>query len=267
MVRILHRLVQEVTEFTPVKRTALCLTGHLRNFFAVWPSLESNLIRLLEPDVFAFTWSDTTGMFMHIEDMTHPSYKLGYDPNSPPIPPGYIDEVKKVLKPKKMQVSDPAEFKDLIDDLTVRHRDVEPEWIYHRAKPKFQMVLGRMLCMHLKRAHEMQHGFIYDQVIFTRWDVEHCKPMHICMSDDDLNDNIIVPNVYSYEGLSDIWAAGPSKMMDVYGNILPCLDLVKSTPGFHTNPHQWLESHLRYYGIKYLIKPIPVAIHNRPEVR
>lgn len=247
-------------------RTALCLIGHLRDWDAVWPSLKENVIDPLQPDIFGFTWSDSLGFHMHVHDRSHPSFSIGYDPNSPAIPPDLIDRIHDRLKPKVLQIMDPAEVKDFLDETTIRHRDCEPDWIFHRARPKFQMAYTKMAGIKLKRQYEKENNLIYDRVIFTRWDWHHAEPLTKYI-DMYPNDKVLIPNKYTYGGDCDMWAMGPSHLMDMYANILPTLDMVKTIPGFHTNPHHWMRWHFQYYDIPYIVADLNMGIWNRPEAK
>lgn len=246
------------------ERVALCLVGHLRDWDAVWPSLKENVIDVLQPDIFGFTWSDSLGYFMHVFDRSHPSFQVGFDPASPTVPQDLIDRIHDRLKPKMFQIMNSEDIKEYLDELAVKYKDCEPDWIFHRARPKFQMMFNRMSCIKLKRQYEKENNIVYDRVIFTRWDVHHAEPIDTYIK-KYVNNKIIIPNKYTYGGLCDIWCMGPSHYIDIYANLLPALDIVKNIKGFHTNPHQWLKWHLEYYNVPYMIDNLNIGIWNRPE--
>ncbi len=238
-------------------RTALILTGHVRTFEKVWPNLKKHVIDPWRPDIFGFIWSDTFGFHNHVLDTEHPAFKLGYDPNSPSLPAAYIDHVRDLIRPTRLELKNPKDISTDLDDLTKKHADVRSPYIYHWERPKYQSYWSRTAGWNLKRRHEKEHGFIYDRVIFSRWDLDQLGPLSL---DQYPRDVLILPSAYTYGALCDFWAMGPSHMIDVFCNALTTIDLVKLTPGFHTNPHEWTKFHLDYYKIPYIIIDIPIEL-------
>lgn len=257
MVGILHRLSQEAER---MPRIALCISGHFRDFEVAWPSLKKHVIDVYEPDVFAHAWSDTFGHFMHTRDRHHPSFDLGYDPNSNPVSSSYANSVATRLQPKAFKMQDPASIKLLVDRLLSDNKQVEPDWEWHRPRPKYQMIYGRTQSIKLKQQYERSHDFRYDRVIFTRWDIVHESSLPVWAMYDQ---RLLIPTRYSYVGPADVWASGSSDQLDTYGSMLDQLPDVRQTPGFSADPHLWLNSHLVHNNIDFVLCDIPVMIANR----
>jgi hypothetical protein len=244
-----------------MQKIALCLTGHFRNFEIAWPYLKKHVIDPYQPDVFGFAWGDTFGNFMHAKDKDHPSYTLGYDPASQDIPRDYAESVAKRLHPKVLEVFDPTSINPLLDELIAKHKDVEPDWEWHRPRSKYQMLYGRAHCNNLRLEYEKLRGASYDKIIFTRWDIIHEDPLpQWCLWDTRL----ILPRRYAYNGPSDIWAVGTSSQVNAYADMLSSYDAVKQTPNFVSNPHLWLRDALAYSNVEWILCNIPVMIANRP---
>lgn len=238
-------------------RTALILTGHVRTFDLVLSNLRKHVLDPFQPDVFGFMWSDTFGYHQHVQDRDHPAAELGYDPSSPRIPEDYVASVVERLRPAGFRCMDPAEVSSEIDALTLRHQDVRSHYEFHWERPKYQTYWSRVAGWRLKRQHEKANGFIYDRVIFSRWDVDHIAPLR---AEQYPTDRLVSPLAYSYGAMCDFWAMGPSMHIDVFCNALTTIDLVKVTPGFHTNPHEWTRSHLDYYRVPYIIADVPIRL-------
>jgi hypothetical protein len=242
-------------------RTALCITGHFREFDHVWPSLRKHIIERFNPDIFALSWSDSFGLYQHKLDQRDPSFALGYDPKSPQVPPGYIEDVQRRMNPIVLRVVDPIKLTALLDYLIKKYAKVESLYDFHRPRSKYQMMWARSQCMALKREYEAKQGFTYDRVIYTRWDILHENTIPDAAFTDE---RLVIPRTYTYNGPGDIWLSGSSWQLDAFGNMLDDIDTVMKTAGFHTNPHEWLRDQLAYYQIETVMMPIPVSIFNRP---
>lgn len=245
-----------------MQQIALCLTGHFRNFEIAWPYLKRHVIDPYQPDVFGFAWGDTFGDFMHARDKSHASFRLGYDPSSAQIDPSYAETVVKRLVPKSMEIHDPREIDLLLEGLVDRHRDVEPDWEWHRPKSKYQMMYGRARCNQLRQEYEAAMGISYEKIIFTRWDIVHENALPTWTTWDT---RLLLPMRYAYGGgPSDIWAVGTGTQIDCFANLLDNIDTLKQTPGFKSDPHHWLRDNLAHTNTEWLLCDIPVMIANRP---
>lgn len=257
MVGILHGLSQEAGR---MPRIALCISGHFRDFEVAWPSLKKHVIDVYDPDVFAHAWNDSFGHFMHAKDKHHPSFDLGYDPSSKQVPSNYANSVAARLQPKAFKLQDPTTIKQLVDQLAEANKPFESSWEWHRPRPKYQMIYGKTQAIKLKRQYEQLHGFKYDRVIYTRWDIVHEAALPSWAVADY---RLLIPSRYSYVGPADIWASGSSEQLDIYGDMLDQLPDVRQTPDFCTDPHLWLNSHLIYNRVDFVLCDVPVMIANR----
>jgi hypothetical protein len=197
------------------------------------------------------------GFYMHVLDRNHPSFKIGYNPDSISIPDGLVESIKERLSPKILKLQDPREIHKELDELVTRHEDVTAPWEFHRDRSKYQTFWSRSACINLKSQYEKENDIVYDRVIFSRWDIRYTGPLNFEQYPKDI---LVLPSAYTYGHLCDFWAIGPSHLIDIYARSLDTLDLVKTTPGFHTNPHEWTAWHLEYYKVPYLIADIPIFL-------
>ena len=239
-------------------KVALCLTGHFRTFDYVFPYLKKNILDVYNPDVFGFVWSDSLGYYLHPHDTNDPRFKYGYDPNSPAISQSYLTNVINKLNPKVLQLVNQNAMTPYFDELTEKYKDYHSKWEYARPRSGLQTVYTKSACIKLKQEYEKLQGFQYDLVIITRWDILHSEPI--------LNiplDKIILPNIYNYNGVCDIWAAGNNDMINRYSLMLENIDQLKKLPNFTTAVHHWLQDHLNYCNIPHIEMSIPISICRR----
>jgi hypothetical protein len=243
-------------------RTALCLTGHLRKFELVWPSLRRHVVDRWQPDIFGFTWTDSFGEYMHrFSDAKHASQYLGYDPGSPPVPLDMPAGIARMIGARAVATRDGRHMAGDVDQLLRDYAQFERAWPYHRPRGKYQMMLGRRECVRLKQAQEQAQGWTYDRVIFSRWDVAY----DLALPDDIMQrPELVMPWRYSYDGPCDIWAVGNSAQIDAYAGMIDALPAVCQTAGFTTHPHQWLRDNLNHHCVAWSQDHIKVSIFNRP---
>jgi hypothetical protein len=241
-------------------RVALCITGHFRAFDAAWPWLKRNVIDQHNPDIFAHAWTESFGIHQHIFDKNHPSFRLGYDPSSSPLPKFYVDNVAKRLNPKVFMTENQNDINPMIDGLIQKYAAYNHPWEWYRPKLPFCQAYSRGKVMAQKSDYEQKNRFIYDKVIFTRWDIVHER----YIPDTAFNsENLILPNRYAYNGLCDMWAIGSSHQLDTYAAMLDDIEQVKDSPDFNTGIHIWVKCHLDYHKVPYQQVDIPIALCNR----
>lgn len=242
--------------------TALVLTGHLRTFDRAWPSMKKHVIDPYEPDVFGFIWSESMGLHKHVPDVNDPSFALGYDPNSGGIPQDYIDHVRESVRPKSLALLDQNQVISEIDQMVDDYASCEPDerlLLPLSPRAKFCMVYSKQKALYLKKQYEKDMGFIYDRVILARWDV---APHSAIDLDAFPTDTVVIPKEYSFGGFCDVWAQGPSAMIDRTGDLLRTLPILRARiDGFTTHQHRWLQDQLNYYQVPHIIANLPIRIY------
>lgn len=241
-------------------RVALCLSGHFRNFDSHWHLLKKNVIDIHKPDVFGFAWSESFGMFMHVFDKNHPSWNLGYNPNSTALPKEYPATVASKLNPKILRTLDQNTLNNHFEQMAEQYKPWKHCWEWTRPKSTFQMLYAKQQCIYLKQHYERVHEFKYDKVIFTRWDVVHEATIPQAALESN---NLVIPTKYSYYGPCDVWGIGSSEQIDVFASLYDCINEVMHVPGFTTHSHQWLHNQLTYYGVPYEAMEVPISLCNR----
>ena len=64
-------------------KTAVIFHGHFRCFDQTWPDTKRNLIDVLDPDIFAFAWTDSMGHHLPPGESIDPENHPGYAPGDP----------------------------------------------------------------------------------------------------------------------------------------------------------------------------------------
>lgn len=234
-------------------KIALCIYGHFRCFDTCWPELQANLI---EPnritDVFAASWTDSMGYFQHPEHSENHKHHPGYDSSSERPSLEYMNWVLDVLKPRAHGFHDFAEqevqFDRMIRDLERWHHPS----IHHRPKGTLGQVWGRCASIALKQWYEQRHGFKYDHVVVTRWDIAHSKPIII----GNLPGSIMVTDgMYGPDVISDAWACGPGELVDAWGQQFARISDLVGLGTMNLGPHEWLKAHFELMEIPWVARP------------
>lgn len=241
-------------------RVALCITGHFRNFDASWPWLKKHIIDIYNPDIFAHAWTESLGIHQLVFDKSHPSTTIGYNPASPAVPKFYVDSVVKVINPKILITENQNDVIHIFNDLINQYSQYNQPWYWFRPITPFCLAYSRSKILQQKQNYEQKNRFIYDKVIFTRWDLvlEDYIPL-----DAINNENLIIPQRYTYGGICDMFAIGSSHQLDLYSSMIENLEKVKDMPNFNLGIHTWVKCHLECLNVPYQELNIPIALCNR----
>lgn len=234
-------------------RVALCLYGHFRCFDECWPNLHRYL---LEPngisDVFASSWTDSMGFFEHPESSTNPLGHPGYDTSSGRPSAEYLDSIRTRLVPMDTSFRDYQEldtvFSGMVNDLSTWHHPSK----HHRPKGTLGQVWGRCTSIGLKALHERRHGFTYDRVVVTRWDIDYTVPIVL---GNLMEDRITMDGMYGPEIISDAWACGPSELVDRWGQQFSGMGELINRGTMNLGPHEWLRAHFDHWSIPWYNDP------------
>lgn len=217
------------------KKIAVCLSGHLRKYEEVFPSIKEYLIDDLGADLFIHTW-DSIGAQIQMSTNT-----VGPKPN----------ENQKIDNNKIISYFNAKDIliennQNIINNFTVKNSDFylynaggnAKSGFHASAEPKFIMsqLYSLYKCNELKKKYEKENGFIYDIVLKIRADYK----INSSISDDEISmcngKNIYIPSCESsnhghpscyvcrYEqhddehtsDVCDVYAYGSSENMDHY---------------------------------------------------
>ena len=220
---------------------ALCLYGHFRSFDDCWPGLQHNL---LVPngirDIFAVSWADSMGYFQHPGNTNSPLTHIGYDPASPGVAPDYVAKVLLTISPRSFHFENyhlrDKEFEGIVNELRPFYHTSQD----HRPKGTLGQVHGRCTALQLARQHEERHGFRYDGIVCTRWDVDYTRPIDLAQLSLD---TMTMDGMYGPDVISDAWAYGPSNAMERWATQFMARERLCQLGTMNTGPHEWLRAH------------------------
>lgn len=230
-------------------RIALILHGHFRNFDKLWDDWKTKLIDPLKPDVFGFAWGDSMGDHKPVhhtfDNRNHP----GYDLASTVPTQEFIDRVHARLKPKKLIIENfcdyESQFHSMINDPKYA-AGFDPGFA-QRPKGTLGMVMSRSKAIKYKAEYEKANNFVYDLVIVTRWDVSYRELITI----DDINPNIINACGGPHDRPWDWWTAGPSWLIDKFGDQWDGIDEFSKINKFVCEPHLWQKAWFEHHNIPW----------------
>ena len=217
-------------------RVALCLFGHLRSFDRCFNNLKTNVLDPLGPDVFAHAWTDSMGLWLPRSSIrTDPKVNPGYRTDSPPPSPEYIRAVLDQLRPVDVHLDHYYIHDERFQELTDRLKQFWSWESTNTPKSTFSMTWCREVAIAMKRRRELLQGWNYDQVICTRWDINHTKK--IDLTENDPNILTFVKGGGDHPG--DTWASGPSHLMDLWGDQYKGMSELIANNTMDTGPHEW----------------------------
>lgn len=229
-------------------RVALCLYGHFRSFDRCWENLRQHIIEPYQPDVFAQAWVDTMGFWLPRTSTPDPRNHPGFRLDSPPVDPLYIRQVLEVLKPKDVQLDHyylhDSRFQTIMSHLGNFHNREET----HAPKSALSMNWIRGVAISMKQLHELRNDWVYDQVIVTRWDINHTIPVPI----KEFDPNIITFMKGGADHPGDTWACGPSHLMDQWGAQFEGIPELVANGTMDLGPHDWQEAWFKLKQIPWI---------------
>jgi hypothetical protein len=188
-------------------KIAFMLVGQLRTFECTIPSILQQLEYFRSTagvecvDVFCHTWTES-GVNAEWKNQIHSNHGS---------PEEVKDKVVAALQPKLIQVNEYIEDNYIPNaDMLARFKDKKDHWYGWRGSRTIGMYYSLYACNELKKQYELDHGFKYDLVIKTRYDIEYRRPaitrdmihqldyksmwMHDESSSANINDNIFWTN-------------------------------------------------------------------------
>ncbi len=231
-------------------KTAVVFHGHFRCFDQTWPNTKTNLIDVLNPDIFAFAWTDSMGYFLEPgqtpDHENHPGYTIGE-----PVPTAYIQSVEDRLKPKKFILDRYSNHDDYFQSLVDSWRYTTDYLLVpagcHRPKGCLSMVWSRSQIIKAMSAYEKSHNIRYDLVIVTRYDVYHTVPVDLSNLDLNIVNSHGCANWHPW----DYWTAGPSHSIGLWGQQWDGMQELIDIGRFSTGPHQWQTAWFEHKNIHW----------------
>ena len=231
-------------------KTAVIFHGHFRCFDQTWPDTKKNLIDVLNPDVFAFAWTDSMGYYLSPGESPDHENHPGYAPSNS-VPNDYLTSVHQRLNPKVF-------FLDRYENHDAHFQSLVDNWRYttdyllvpagcHRPKGCLSMVWSRSQIIKAMKKYEHDHGFKYDLVIVTRYDVYHSATVTTCR----LNLDIVNAHGGSNWHPWDYWTAGPSDAIGIWGQQWDGMQELIDARKFSTGPHQWQTAWFEHKNIQW----------------
>ena len=215
-------------------RTALLLSGQLRNCRKSYPLIKKNLIDVYDADVFLSTWSDS-----HKIERSVLAGGSSSDDST-------IDELIQMYKPITIEV-DKYE-----DDLVSRfekmfepYKDNAP----YETKPLavFMMWYKTWKVNELRNRYQEANGFKYDVIIKSRFDLDCDSEIQII---EPQPNEIYIPNGWDWNGgVNDLFALGNNEVMNYYCNMFNnLLPMIRDGHLFH--PEYLMKIFLDMSGFK-----------------
>jgi hypothetical protein len=222
-------------------RTALCISGQMRNYEQCYDNLYENLIKQLKPDVFIHTWRNR-GCSAILNNRSPENVKkkaCNWDKFYNDI----INENNLIdlYKPRKLIIEDyQSSYEDKIENTFVPNWIKEDykknkiddglPWKSHHVGSVLPMFYKIMKSNELKDQAELEDGRQYDLVIRFRADQIIGKIPFECFLNLDTvwcNENIgspLIPGTNKMQ-VSDRYAFGSSRAMNIYCSLFNSLNI------------------------------------------
>jgi len=174
----------------------------------------------------------------------------GYEPGNP-VSSAYINSVKNRLNPKVF-ILDRYEnhdqyFQSLVDEWRYTTTYLQVPAGSHRPKGCLSMVWSRSEIIKAMSNYEQEHGFRYDLVIVTRYDVYHTLPVDL----EKLNPTIVNAHGGGNWHPWDYWTAGPSHEIGLWGQQWDGMQELIDKGNFSTGPHEWQTAWFKHKNIQW----------------
>lgn len=204
-------------------KTAICFSGYLRTYKLTFPTIKTNLLDKLKPDVFIHTWDRV-------------------DFNSFPI---FSQELNKIFYPKlllieRMNRSRGSEYRKYLVDNRSAENVSNMFYSIYRADE-------------LRQQYENKNKFKYDLVIRCRFDLKFLENL----PEIDLL-SLNLPKDGKFSGENDQFAIGNSDIMTKYSSLYLNLNNIVNQIDFR--PESLLKQHLKNNNIAIKHCPIRYVI-------
>lgn len=218
-------------------KTALLISGQIRNAKECYPSLYEHIIKPYQADVFVDTWLPNNYTLDH---------RGQYIPNDMSV-----DEVLREYRPKlsTFEDFDTSRLIQALSKVNIENRKAyDGSWAHETIVPNiFYMYYKVWRCFDLMKNYESLNEVKYDLVIRMRFDLQFDE---FPMIKDLAPSSVYVPSGSDHRGgLNDLLAYGDNASMERYCLLFPSLfNYANSGMGFH--PESVLRQHIEISKIK-----------------
>lgn len=196
-------------------KIAFCFSGQLRNVYSTYEQwFRPNVIDVNKEhdiDFFGHSWFDKNSVGSVYKAANR--VRDAVDANAP-VPHNIIQQIYDCYNPVAIKLQRQVEF-DEKDYNDRKLPDAVPLNGLSRACSIFKVA-------ELKRQHETDNNFVYDVVVFTRYDFQLKEPFNFSM----VKEQAVYHPGYSPHGFNVCYAMGPSQIMDYYSALYPNIDKV-----------------------------------------
>lgn len=223
-------------------KTALLLSGHIRNLVENYDNLKEHVLNHFQPDVFLHTW-DTYGWRAEGNDIECGDGKFkGFDYYSGKV---NQEEIVSLLNPKAYVFEN---FLEKEEEFLSQAKKYKSNCKHPKDRPENVVGLAYKIfkCNELKKLHEQNNNFVYDVVIRARPDIVYSEWFNkriLSLVGSIENNTLFTPVEESYGNASDILAVGSSSTIDLLSTLYLCLEQL-NTEGANMNPHHLLKMFL-----------------------
>jgi len=229
-------------------KTAVLISGQIRNARECYPSLYEKIIRPYGADVFIDTW------LPHNNTLDH---RNQYIPNDMTV-----DELFDTYRPKlaTFEDFDTSRLVQALGKMNIENRQAfDGSWAHETIIANiFYMYYKVWRCFDLMKNYESLNDIKYDCVIRMRFDLQFDE---FPLFQEFTQDTVYVPSGSDHRGgLNDLMAIGDNASMERYCLLFPSLfNYANSGAGFH--PESILRHHLNLlkidvqrFDIKYKLR-------------
>jgi hypothetical protein len=229
-------------------KTAVLISGQIRNAKECYPSLYENIIKPYQADVFIDSWLPNNYTLDH---------RGQYIPNDMSV-----DDVLREYRPKlaTFEDFDNSKLVQALSKVDIQNRKAyDGSWAQETIIPNiFYMYYKVWRCFDLMKNYESLNETRYDLVFRMRFDLQFDSfPVH----QEIAPNSVYVPEGFDHRGgLNDLMAFGDNSSMEKYCLLFPSLfNYANSGMGFH--PESILRQHLEIgktkverFSLKYKLR-------------
>jgi hypothetical protein len=233
------------------RRIALCLCGQPRFFLRGFYHLKKVLLDQYpgQIDIFAHCWwsNDTIGQSYDVAPWSNISETIKVEPNT-------IETLKNLYNPVAIAHDKPRNFVQDPSKYKLKSSESAPNNLFSKCTSQF-------IAVKLKREYEAQHGFTYDLVILTRYDIYFPKKT-IALNLNDIDTNIVYnPKDDSHNLVADHFLVCNSANADKIANIVHFLDVYALQDNVKMNAEEQFSHHFTRAQLNLCLLRYPCQIN------
>ena len=218
-------------------KTALCISGEMRSYRETFGELKKNIIDVLNPDVYIYTWDTIGGTWKNRCQINKYNKYFIDDFKVAPAGEDLKRDLETLYKPKKLVLETfKEEYKDKIKEVRSPQQLLQDADKARWSQYNLPMFYTLYECNEMKKQHEKENDFKYDLVIKARTDIRF--PLIPDSILGHLKDLWYYPRDHN-EGhtVSDKFAFSSSEIMDYYSSVFAKLNEYWSEGMFNSMGH------------------------------